>query len=126
MTEREQERADMDLPRLGRKTVRIQLAEQQGWICPYCRRTMNDSKPSKGDWLLATLDHIIPLSLGGSDTRRNLVACCLDCNRHKNSATPARLREMADRIESLAWWHGLTFPAERYVPRAHLSQDGEG
>ena len=30
-----------------------------------------------------TLDHIVPQSKGGSDTTRNVVACCHSCNQSK-------------------------------------------
>jgi len=43
--------------------------------CFYCRRRLSNR--------LRVLDHVVPRSRGGSDSYRNLVACCLDCNMAK-------------------------------------------
>jgi 5-methylcytosine-specific restriction endonuclease McrA len=40
--------------------------------CAYCESEDN-----------LTLDHIVPQSKGGSDTTRNVVACCHSCNQSK-------------------------------------------
>lgn len=39
-----------------------------------------------------TIDHLIPLSKGGSDKPRNKVDCCLDCNRDKGCLMPEEWR----------------------------------
>jgi 5-methylcytosine-specific restriction endonuclease McrA len=48
-----------------------------GWDgrCAYCQQDC--PKP--------TLDHIIPLSLGGSHRPENLAPCCMSCNSQKNA-----------------------------------------
>lgn len=35
-----------------------------------------------------TLDHIVPLAMGGADAVENLQACCLACNHFKGSVLP--------------------------------------
>lgn len=47
--------------------------------CHYCAR---DDAP-------LTVDHVIPVSRGGSDDISNLVAACRSCNSKKNRRTPA-------------------------------------
>lgn len=36
----------------------------------------------------ATLDHVVPLSRGGSHNPGNLVSACLSCNQRKGSMLP--------------------------------------
>src|SRR5687767_8372109 len=48
--------------------------------CPYCIKEL-----VFGD---IHIDHCIPLSRGGSNTRENIVACCAECNLRKNDKTP--------------------------------------
>lgn len=55
--------------RLWRKSVK----EQWNNECAYCG--------SKTD---LTIDHIIPRSLGGTDTTMNVVSCCQECNADKS------------------------------------------
>ena len=47
--------------------------------CFYCGCELNDSN--------RTIDHFIPLSRGGSNTRDNMVACCFGCNNKKGTKT---------------------------------------
>ena len=46
-----------------------------GDYCPYC-----DTKGHK-----LTLDHVIPITLGGTNDIWNLVPCCISCNCSKNN-----------------------------------------
>lgn len=48
--------------------------------CPYCLDELKFS--------MIHIDHVIPLSRGGHNTRENIVACCADCNLRKNDKTP--------------------------------------
>lgn len=46
-------------------------------ICHYCRKPF----PPKE----LTMDHIVPIALGGKSTRGNVVPCCKACNIRKKS-----------------------------------------
>jgi 5-methylcytosine-specific restriction endonuclease McrA len=35
------------------------------------------------------MDHIVPISRGGKSSKRNVVACCKECNYKKKYLTPA-------------------------------------
>lgn len=59
--------------------------------CAYCNRTL-----AKED---ATLDHIVALSLGGSNSRSNLALACLECNHTKGSTTPQVWRQLVLEME---------------------------
>lgn len=49
-------------------------------VCQYCGRRFPTSELS--------LDHIVPLSLGGKSTWVNLVCACTNCNKVKGGRTP--------------------------------------
>jgi 5-methylcytosine-specific restriction enzyme A len=46
-----------------------------------------------------TMDHIIPLSRGGTSERFNIVAACKDCNNRKKYLLPAEWDEYLDSIK---------------------------
>lgn len=50
-------------------------------VCHYCGRNVGPEN--------LTLDHIIPISRGGTSTKGNCVPACKDCNSKKQSTTPA-------------------------------------
>ena len=48
--------------------------------CALCKESMT---LKKGDPHFATVDHIIPLSLGGEDSPKNKQLACYSCNTKK-------------------------------------------
>lgn len=56
--------------------TRRKVFERDGSRCRYCGKEAT------------TLDHVIPRSQGGPNTRKNLVACCESCNGKKRNRTP--------------------------------------
>lgn len=48
--------------------------------CQYCRTRISEKK--------LTIDHVVPLSRGGTHTWTNVVAACSSCNNKKGSKTP--------------------------------------
>ena len=61
-------------------------------ICHYC-----GNKFSKD---LLTMDHIIPLSRGGTSERFNIVPACKDCNNKKKNLLPAEWEEYLQRLKN--------------------------
>lgn len=61
-----------------------QVFDRDGWCCHLCRKPINPTlrRPNPG---AATLDHIIPLSLGGPHTLANVAAAHAWCNQSKNN-----------------------------------------
>lgn len=72
------------------------IFERDNWICQYC-----GEKVTKDN---ATLDHYIPQSKGGKNTKENLRTCCLLCNGIKSGKTfeeaaPYILKSIQERRE---------------------------
>ena len=54
------------------------MKDQDG-LCFYCKRQLREDLSRS----IPTLDHYVPLSLGGEDHYENTVAACTTCNRLK-------------------------------------------
>lgn len=72
------------------KRLRFEVLRRDGHACRYCGATAPDVK--------LHVDHVIPVSLGGTDDPENLVAACVDCNAGKSSSSPdaATVAEVAE------------------------------
>lgn len=66
--------------RFYRKARRRLLFEHSR--CNWCPRSLNEKT--------ATLDHIIPLSKGGTNGLDNLTLACYDCNQNRRDSLPSR------------------------------------
>lgn len=56
-----------------------EVLRSQNHRCFYCGKVLSNR--------LATVDHKIPMSRGGTNTRENIVAACSKCNNDKESMT---------------------------------------
>ncbi len=63
------------------------IFERDGYKCHYCGIKVDENN--------ATLDHVIPISKGGNNSKENLVACCFECNSIKSGKT---LEEVAVKL----------------------------
>lgn len=59
-----------------------EIAERDGWACSICDEAI-DRTAAYPDPLSKSLDHVIPLSKGGSHTRQNAAVAHLLCNTRK-------------------------------------------
>ena len=62
------------------KRLRYEILRRDNHTCRYCGAAAPDAT--------LTIDHVVPVSLGGSDAPSNLVAACADCNAGKTSSMP--------------------------------------
>lgn len=62
------------------KRTRFEVLRRDGHTCQYC----GEQAPH----VTIHVDHVVPVSLGGSDKPENLVAACKDCNIGKSSIQP--------------------------------------
>ena len=82
---------------------RSRLAEAQGWRCCWCELQMNIPNDRSSD---ATIEHIIPMVLGGPDVIGNIAVACITCNGTRPSDEGEVLR--------LTQLFGLNDPADLY------------
>ena len=78
-------RTERQKARSLRKTRWWQQKTSSG-ICHYCQR--------KVPFQELTMDHVVPLSMGGRSTKGNLVPCCKECNTAKKADLPPELEEL--------------------------------
>ena len=64
------------------------IADRDGWKCSLCGDKISRSQRHPQPKAL-TMDHVIPLSKGGDDTRSNVKACHSLCNTVKGNRTHA-------------------------------------
>lgn len=87
------------------KRLRYEVLRRDNHTCRYCGGVAPDVK--------MTVDHVTPVSLGGSDDPANLVAACADCNAGKSSSPPTS-NVVADVAQStLRWAQAMQVAADR-------------
>ena len=64
----------------------IAIFERDGWVCKICGISTPVSKRGTYDNDAPELDHVTPLSKGGSHSVENSQCACRRCNRHKSDA----------------------------------------
>lgn len=62
------------------KRTRYEVLRRDSFACRYCGATAPAVK--------LTVDHVMPIALGGTDQPDNLVTACVDCNAGKSSTSP--------------------------------------
>jgi 5-methylcytosine-specific restriction endonuclease McrA len=72
-----------------RTVTRANLRKQYGDQCFYCECVMDFGRYKRGETPrhLASIEHVHPISKGGTHTWDNVVLACLDCNLRKNART---------------------------------------
>jgi 5-methylcytosine-specific restriction endonuclease McrA len=61
------------------------LGERDGWRCGLCGKRVRKARRYQQDPLGASVDHLVPLSLGGSHTWANVQLAHYGCNARKNN-----------------------------------------
>jgi 5-methylcytosine-specific restriction endonuclease McrA len=74
------------IPRPEEGTIKLKKAAKRAAMRDCGRRCVYCAEPLELD--LATIDHVYPLSKGGSHAHGNLVAACARCNRLKGDMLP--------------------------------------
>jgi hypothetical protein len=75
------------------RRLRYEILRRDDNTCRYCHAT--DSP--------LTIDHVVPVALGGTDEPSNLVACCKDCNAGKTSTNPSAAVVEQATNDALRW-----------------------
>lgn len=69
------------------RPLRLAIHAREAGLCFYCLR----QTPTRDH----CLDHVLPVAKGGTNSYRNLVSCCMDCNsRKRDLSAPDFLRSL--------------------------------
>ena len=96
------------------KGTKRKLKEEVNERCFYCGCKLVDS--------IITWSHIIPRSMGGNGTKRNLCACCRGCNSIKANNDIEEFREIMQDSQEVEYYKfyfeklGLDKYGESYPP----------
>jgi hypothetical protein len=66
------------LPRKISEFIQIKVRKRANNLCEYCHAD------ERWQFVPFTIDHIIPISNGGTDSFENLALACFHCNRRKS------------------------------------------
>lgn len=93
-------------------TVRQSIFKRDDWTCRGCGFRQTDFQRKKATMLAhrgggrltryLTIDHIVPVSKGGSDRRENLQTLCNVCNGEKGDSLDAAAPIVAERMTKQA------------------------
>lgn len=68
----------------GDKINHTEVFDFWGWVCHLCGEGIS-RHAGKDDWMKVTLDHVIPLSRGGTHTWDNVRPAHRKCNERKGN-----------------------------------------
>lgn len=57
--------------------MQIQVRQRAAHLCEFCHAS------EQLQYVRFTVDHVVPISLGGEDAPENLALACFHCNRRK-------------------------------------------
>lgn len=77
------------------KRTRFEVLRRDNHICRYCGASTPD--------VHLTIDHVLPVALGGDDSPSNLVAACDTCNSGKSSTSPTEQLVADVDADTLRW-----------------------
>lgn len=86
------------------KRLRYEILRRDDFTCRYCGAKAPD--------VSLTIDHVLPVALGGNDEPANLVTACSECNAGKSSSTPdaSIVENVAD--DAIRWSKAMIQAAE--------------
>jgi hypothetical protein len=87
------------------KRLRYEILRRDNHTCRYCGASAPD--------VFIGVDHVTPVSLGGTNEPSNLVAACRDCNAGKTSSNPAAPLVDDVKQDAIRWAAAMKLAAER-------------
>lgn len=84
--------------------LRLKVWERDNWTCQYCGSTDRDN---------LQVDHIMPISRGGSNKLKNLVTACRPCNISKCANVLPQDKFLSLRAGVLSRWRAQAALKER-------------
>lgn len=77
------------------RRLRYEILRRDNHTCRYCGASAPDVK--------LTVDHVVPVALGGTDDPTNLVTACADCNSGKSSTSPDAPMVEDVKADAIRW-----------------------
>jgi hypothetical protein len=102
------------MPQLS-KRLRYEVLRRDDHTCRYCGAKAPDVK--------LTVDHVLPVALGGSNDATNLVTACGDCNAGKSSSNPDGRVVDDVAADALRWADAITQAANELAARRNAFND---
>lgn len=87
------------------RRLRYEILRRDNNTCQYCGQAAPDVK--------LTVDHVVPIALGGGDEPSNLVAACADCNAGKSASSPDSALVAAVDEKAMQWSGAMAAAAEQ-------------
>jgi len=81
------------------KRLRFEILRRDNHACRYCGASAPEAQ--------LTVDHVIPVVLGGTDEPANLVTACVPCNSGKTSASPDQPLVEDVSADALRWANAI-------------------
>jgi hypothetical protein len=97
------------------KRTRYEVLKRDNHTCRYCGASAPDAK--------LTVDHVVPVALGGSDDPSNLVTACVDCNAGKASTAPDAVTIEDVKQLDLRWASAIERAAEVMAVQREKRED---
>lgn len=92
--------------------LRFEILRRDNHTCRYCGGQPPEVK--------LTVDHVLPVTLGGTDDPSNLCAACKDCNAGKSSSTPDEATVAAVNEDAARWAAAMEEAARLAAERAQV------
>jgi hypothetical protein len=92
------------------KRLRYEVLRRDNYTCRYCGARAPEVK--------ITVDHVVPVALGGTDEPSNLAAACGDCNGGKTSSSPDAPLVADVAADALRWSQAMTAAAGEMLAKA--------
>lgn len=94
--------------------LRYEVLKRDGFTCRYCGGGAPDVK--------LTVDHVVPVALGGQDEPTNLVAACFDCNAGKASVSPDDATVANVQEDAIRWAEAIKAAAAEQAQDAEMER----
>lgn len=87
------------------KRLRYEVLRRDGHRCRYCGGASPD--------VALTVDHVLPVALGGQAEPGNLVTACKDCNEGKSASAPDSALVADVSVDAIRWARARDYAANR-------------
>lgn len=94
------------------RRTRFEVLRRDGHTCRWCGASAPD--------VALTVDHVVPVALGGSDDPNNLVTACQPCNAGKSSMAPDQA--MVEDVDATAMMFAKALERAVEERRRHIEQ----